>query len=89
MLKPVTKQEKLEYTLKMQAEIGREELLEEAYFSGYEGYLDIWLVSIKTEKKEIKLQLQSKRVPAYHSTMSHPDAVRYSILQKKGYKPVK
>lgn len=49
MLPPVTEHEKASYTLKLQLQKATEELLAEAYESGYTGYIDIWPV-IKTKK---------------------------------------
>lgn len=88
MLKPVTVQEKAEYTLKIQTAKATEELLADYYYSGYDGYVDIWPV-IKTDKKtkQLVLEVKSKKI----TTTSKPttsNSARYHIAQNKGVKMI-
>lgn len=88
MLKPITEQERAQYTLKIQLERATEELLSEAYESGYTGYLDIW-PALKTKKNQIIMEVESKKVLQAVSPMSHNEAMRYHIQQGKGCKRIK
>lgn len=88
MLPPITQTERAQYTLKLQLERAAEELLAEAYESGYTGYLDIWPV-IKPKKNQLILEVESKKVLQAVSPMSHHEAMRYHIQQGKGCKRIK
>lgn len=91
MLKPITEQEKLLFTMQLNAERGTNELLSELYYDEkYEGYVDIWpTLSIKKtvfSKQRVKLQIGSKKVLAATSPLSNPNAIRYHVSQSKGVK---
>lgn len=88
MLPPITEQEKALYTLKLQLEKATEELLAEVYEAGYTGYVDIWPV-VKTNKKQLILEVESKKVLHASSGLSHQEAMRYHIQQGKGCKRIK
>lgn len=88
MLPLITQSERAQYTLKLQLERAAEELLTEAYESGYTGYLDIWPL-IKINRKQLVMEVESKRVLQSVSPMSHNEAMRYHIQQGKGYKRIK
>jgi hypothetical protein len=88
MLPPITEQEKAVYTLRLQLEKGTEELLVEAYESGYTGYIDIWPV-VNPKKNKIIMEIASKKVLQSVSPMSHKEAMRYHVQQGKGYKRIK
>jgi hypothetical protein len=88
MLPPITEQEKAVYTLRLQLEKGTEELLVEAYESGYTGYIDIWPV-VNPKKNKIIMEIASKKVLQSVSPMSHKEAMRYHIQQGKGCKRIK
>ena len=88
MLPPITQTERAQYTLKLQLERATEELLSEAYESEYTGYLDIWPV-IKTDKKQLIMEVESKKVLHSASPLSHNEAMRYHIQQGKGCKRIK
>jgi hypothetical protein len=88
MLPPITQTERAQYTLKLQLERATEELLAEAYEAGYTGYLDIWPV-IKSNKKQVIMEIESKKVLQAVSPMSHQEAMRYHIQQGKGCKRIK
>lgn len=88
MLKPITEVERAQFTLKHQLEKAVEELLAEAYESGYTGYLDIWPL-IKTSKNKLVMEVQSKKVPQPAALFSHAEAIRYHVQQGKGCKRIK
>lgn len=88
MLPPITEQEKASYTLKLQLQKATEELLAEVYEAGYTGYVDIWPV-IKSNKKQLILEVESKKVLTASSTLSNQDAMRYHVQQGKGCKRIK
>ena len=88
MLKPITEEEKAKYTLKVQTERAIQELLAEAYESGYNGYIDIWPI-INSEKKQIIFEIQSKKILTPSAEASNKFAVRYHVLQGKGCKKIK
>jgi hypothetical protein len=88
MLPPITEQEKAMYTIKLQLEKATEDLLAEAYESGYTGYLDIWPL-IKSNKKQLILEVESKKVLTSSSALSHKEAMRYHVQQGKGCKRIK
>lgn len=88
MLKPITEEERAKYTLKIQFQRGTEELLSEAYESGYNGYIDIWpLLTVKDNK--LIMTVQSSKVPFVSTVNSHAEAIRYHICQHKGCKRIK
>lgn len=88
MLKPITEVERAQYTLKIQLQKATEELLAEAYESGYTGYLDIWPV-IKTKKGQLIMEVESKKVLHSSSSTKHEEVMRYHIQQGKGCKRIK
>jgi len=88
MLKPVTEEEKAIFTLRVQADKAKEELLSEAFYSDYDGYLDIWAV-IKTKKGKLVLEMETKRLSNSTQSLSHKDAVRYHVMPGKGVKKIK
>lgn len=88
MLKPITEEEKAKYTFKIQLERAVQELLSEAYESGYEGYIDIW-PEMKMDKKRIIFEVKSNRVLLSTSPQSASDAMRYHIAKNKGCKRIK
>jgi hypothetical protein len=88
MLPPITEQEKAVYTLRLQLQKATEELLAEVYEAGYTGYVDIWPV-IKSNKKQLILEVESKKVLTASSSLSHNEAMRYHVQQGKGCKRIK
>jgi len=88
MLPPITEQEKAVYTLKLQLQKATEELLAEAYESGYNGYIDIWPI-VTNNKKQLTLEVSSKKVLVASSGLSHNEAMRYHVQQGKGCKRIK
>ncbi len=89
MLKPITEEEKAKFTLCVQADKARDELLAEVYESGYEGYLDIWGVVSRNKKKKLVLDVKCAKVMYPNALTSHPDAARYHVAQGKGVKKLK
>jgi hypothetical protein len=88
MLPTITEQEKAVYTLRLQLQKATEELLAEVYEAGYTGYVDIWPV-IKSNKKQLILEVESKKVLTASSSLSHNEAMRYHVQQGKGCKRIK
>jgi hypothetical protein len=88
MLPPITEQEKAMYTIKLQLEKATEDLLSEAYESGYSGYIDIWPI-VTNNKKQVILEVSSKKVLTASSSLSHKEAMRYHVQQGKGCKRIK
>lgn len=88
MLPPITEHEKTLYTLKLQLQKATEELLAEVYDAGYTGYVDIWPI-IKSNKNQIIMEVESKKVLLAVSPLSQNEAMRYHIQQGKGYKRIK
>jgi hypothetical protein len=85
MLKPITEEEKLQFTLNLQAEKAVEEMLAEIYYSGYNGYVDIWPV-LKKEKGKVVMELSLKKLGTSGAVkITDENAVRYHVVQNKGY----
>ena len=88
MLKPVTKQEKLDFTLRLQSSKACDELIADLFYNEkYTGYVDIWF-QMKRNKNQLVCEMSSKKVVAHPSPLSHPDAVRYHLVQDKGVKQI-
>lgn len=88
MLKPITEAERAKYTIKIHTERATQELLAEAYESGYNGYIDIWPI-IKTKKDKLVLELKSKKVSTAVESLTSFEAVRYHVAPNKGVKKIK
>lgn len=86
MLKPVTEQERLAYTIQVQAEKAANELLYEFLITEkYDGFVDIWpITEWDTRKKKVVLDVKSAKVSNKNQSLSHPSAIRYHISQSKG-----
>lgn len=78
MLKPVSKQEKLDFTLKMQAEKATNEILDELLSQNYIGFVDI-VFDLKHAKNMVKLEVTTKKVP-HLRTPRTPSSIRYEVL---------
>lgn len=86
MLKPITEQEKLAFTMQLNAERAAHELLATLYYDEkYEGYVDIWptvaLKKLPFSKQRIKLQIGSKKVLTV--TSLSPIPMRHDIMCAK------
>lgn len=88
MLHPITEQEKAQHTLKIELQRATEELLSEAYESGYNGYIDIWPV-VEAKKKQLVFTVQSKKITIATTDLSNKEAMRYHVVQGKGCKRVR
>lgn len=90
MLKPVTKEEKLGYTLQVQANKAAEELLADLYYlEEYDGYVDIWCnISNDAKNRTLNTEVRSKKVPLLSSPISNADALRFQLTQNKGIRQV-
>lgn len=88
MLKPVTRHEKLEYTIKFQGERAINELLSEFIEEKYDGYVDIWFL---TEKKDdgVIFKVESKKITLKSQPLTNPNAARFHIDPSKGAKLIK
>ena len=83
MLKPVTEQERLAFTLQIQAERATHELLYELLVTEkYDGYVDIWPhVSWDKKHGKVKLEVACRKVKLSHSKKTNSNAVRYHVSQ--------
>ena len=88
MLKPITEQEKAEFTLKLQFEKAVMELLTEAYEAGYTGYLDLY-PSMEARRGQLVLEVKVTKVPTSSHKLSDQNALRFHVQQGKGFKRVK
>jgi hypothetical protein len=88
MLKPVTEEERLEFTLRIQASKGTDELLNDLLDKNYNGFVDIW-PEIKKVKKEVVLTIKYDKVKLSSEPLSNENAVRYHIFPGKGVKIIK
>lgn len=86
MLKPVTVEEKLTFTLQLQAEKARDELLAEIYYEGYEGHVDIW-PEVK-KGKGVEFKVLSAKILNPLSPLTNKNATRFLVTQGKGCKQV-
>lgn len=87
MLKPITEQEKLLFTLQVEAERGTQELLSELYYDKkFEGYVDIWPILSTRKQGQVKLEIKSKEVMSSVASPTHRDATRFHVNQAKGVK---
>jgi hypothetical protein len=94
MLKPITTEEKLKFTLEIEGERACQELLAELFYEEkYNGYVDIWPVfstqKAAFRKAKLKLTIKSNKVLSAASSLSHPDASRFHVCQGKGVKLLK
>jgi hypothetical protein len=87
MLSPITKKEKLQFTLKLQAEKGRDEILWQLIEENYTGLVDIWPVVRKTKKSVVLEVLFEKVKPT--DELKNEKAIRYSVIPSKGVKIIK
>lgn len=88
MLPPVTKREKLNYTVEVQIEKAYDELLGELYYnSKYNGYVDVWF-NIGVKKGKMIVEVFSKKVEGLNSPISKRGANRYLLIQDKGIKNI-
>jgi hypothetical protein len=88
MLKPVTKEEKLKYTLQLQAEKALDEILGIlVYEEKYAGYVDIWPIIDATNKK-VMFKMEHKKILNMVVPLSDNDAIRYLIVPDKGAKMI-
>jgi hypothetical protein len=88
MLKPVTKEEKLEFTLCIQADKAKDEIFWELMDKNYSGFVDIW-PSISRKKGQVVLEVMHKEIKTSDEVMSHKEATRYHVVPGKGVKKIK
>lgn len=88
MLKPATRHEKLEYTIKFQGERAINELLSELIEQGYQGYVDIWF-STETKEGEVLFKVESKKITHKSQPLTNPNTARFHIEPSKGAKLIK
>lgn len=86
MWKPVTEDEKAVYTLKFQTQKAIDELLGELYYSGYNGFVQIW-PEITKKKKKLVLEIKLEKYTLIPEK-SKEESVRYQIIQGKGCKKI-
>ena len=88
MLKPITKEEKLDMTLRIQATKAVDEILWELLDEKYHGYVDIWPL-ISKEKKEMVLEIKFKKINNGSEPLINERAIRYFINPGHGVKVIK
>lgn len=87
MTKQTLDQPKLTSIIGIQCSKAIDELLYEAFVSGYSGFLDIWF-AVNQQSDSIVLDVKSARVPFANSKLSSPNCSRYQIDSAKGTKPL-
>lgn len=88
MLKPITKDEKLEFTLRVQAEKAKDEILWELLDEKYNGFVDIW-GEVSNKNGKVALEMKFKKVIVSTDSLTNENSVRYHILPGKGVKVIK
>jgi len=88
MLKPVTKDEKLEFTLRVQADKAKDEILWELLEEKYNGFVDIWPEMYK-KKGQLVLEMKFLKVKTSDESVTNENSVRYHVLPGKGVKIIK
>ena len=85
MLKPVTKDEKLEFTLCVQADKAKDEILWQLLDEKYNGFIDIWPEMYK-KKGKLVLEVKYIKIKTSNEKLTNDNATRYHILPGKGVK---
>lgn len=85
MLKPVTKDEKIEFTLRVQADKAKDEILWQLLDEKYNGFVDIW-AEIYKKKGKLVLEVKHAKIKTSDETLTNKNSVRYHILPGKGVK---
>ena len=88
MLKPVSTEEKLEWTLRVQTQKAIDEILTMLLDENYTGFVDIWAI-LKQQKKKMVLDVQHKKIKQVSDELSNENCVRYHVLPGKGVKLIK
>jgi hypothetical protein len=88
MLKPITQEEKLAFTLELQLEKATDELLGELFYKEeYDGFVDIWW-KIKTDRKKLTVVIGKEKVLLANSAPKHKNYTRYQVIKNKGIRVV-
>lgn len=88
MLKPVTKDEKLEFTLRVQSDKAKDEILWQLLDENYNGFVDIW-PEIYKKKGKLVLEVKHLKVKTSEEKSTNENSTRYHILPGKGVKIIK
>ena len=87
MLKPVTDQERLTFTLKIQAAKATEEILADLFHEQkYKGVVDIWPVLSIAKNGQVVLTVEYKKVQPGVVRLTHQHATRFIVDPVKGVK---
>ena len=85
MIKPVTFDEKLLFTLKLQMEKLTDEILADLMEERYTGVVEIWPVHTYT-KGEVKLEVKFEKISSTALKKKNKLSLRYHVLPDKGVK---
>jgi hypothetical protein len=88
MLKPITIEEKLDWTLRFQTEKAMNELFCDLIDQKYFGLVDIW-ANVKKEKGKIVLEIKMEKIKHSTDPMTNDKCARYLINPNKGVKLIK
>ena len=90
MLKPLTKNEKLDFTLRFQANKLTDELLGELYYTEkYYGLVDIWPEIIAKKGKPLSVEIKYNKVVLPTTPLSHSEATRLQLIEGKGIRTIR
>lgn len=87
-LRPITKEEKLVMTLKIQADKAMNEMLADLLDANFNGYVDIWPV-IKVNKKKTVLEVGMRKLLSGNVPRTNADSLRFHVVPGKGCKEIK
>jgi hypothetical protein len=85
MIKPITDEEKLNFTLKTQADKATNEILWQLLDEKYNGFVDLW-PQIYKKKNQIILEIKYKKIKSSTDPKTNTNSIRYHVLAEKGVK---
>ena len=85
MLRPITTEEKLEFTLRVQADKAKDEILWNLLEEPYNGFVDIWPMIYK-KKGKVVLEVKFEKVKTSDQKLTNKDSTRYHVLPGRGVK---
>jgi hypothetical protein len=86
MIKPVTLDEKLLFTLKFQFEKLVDELLGDLVEEKYTGLVEIWPIYSYSKNKELKLEIKYEKIVNVAAKKKSELSLRYHVAGEKGVK---
>lgn len=88
MLKPITKEEKLDWTLRVQTDKAMNELFCDLMDQKYFGLVDVW-ANVKKQKGKFVLEVKMEKIKHPTDPMTNNICARYHIVPDKGVKLIK